>query len=87
MMHIGIIGEERRNMSLMNYIMQSEQDANIIIKTCEELVKTGCSFNSIIEQASEKNNIRFNSLSKTDQKRVERKVEEIYKSSRTRGEK
>lgn len=84
MMHIGIIGEGRKNMSLMNYIMQSEQDANKIIKTCEELIIAGYNPNIVIEQACQKNGIRMNSLTDIDKQRIVKKVEEIYKSNQTR---
>lgn len=84
MMHIGIIGEGRKNMSLMNYIIQSEQDTNKIIKTCEELIIAGYNPNIVIEQACQKSGIRMNSLTDIDKQRIVKKVEEIYKSNQTR---
>lgn len=84
-MKIGIIGgEERRSSSLMNYIMQSEQDANKIIRACEELIEAGYTFQTIIEQASKKCGVRVNNLTDTDKQKVIKRVEEIYHSNRAR---
>lgn len=87
MMHIGIIDEERRNMSLMNYIMQSEQDANKIIKKCEELIAIGYNPTIVIEQACRTCNININNLSDVDKQKIIKKVNEICHSKQTRRDK
>ena len=82
MMQVGIIGMGKNG--FMNQIMQSEQDTNKIIKTCEELIIAGYNPNIVIEQACQKNGIRMNSLTDIDKQRIVKKVEEIYKSNQTR---
>ena len=82
MMQVGIVGMGKNG--FMNQIMQSEQDTNKIIKTCEELIIAGYNPNIVIEQACQKNGIRMNSLTDIDKQRIVKKVEEIYKSNQTR---
>lgn len=85
MMQIGVIGNGRtEHRALMNYVMQSDQDTNKIIKTCEELLAAGYNPNIVIEQACQKCGIRINSLIDIDKQRIVKKVEEIYKSNQTR---
>lgn len=82
MMQVGIVGMGKNG--FMNQIMQSDQDTNKIIKTCEELIIAGYNPNIVIEQACQKNGIRMNSLTDIDKQRIVKKVEEIYKSNQTR---
>lgn len=82
MMQVGLVGMGKNG--FMNQIMQSEQDTNKIIKTCEELIIAGYNPNIVIEQACQKNGIRMNSLTDMDKQRIVKKVEEIYKSNQTR---
>ena len=82
MMQVGLVGMGKNG--FMNQIMQSDQDANKIIKTCEELIIAGYNPNIVIEQACQKNGIRMNSLTDIDKQRIVKKVEEIYKSNQTR---
>lgn len=83
MMQVGLVGMGKNG--FMNQIMQSDQDANKIIKTCEELIIAGYNPNIvIIEQACQKSGIRMNSLTDIDKQRIVKKVEEIYKSNQTR---
>lgn len=82
MMQVGLVGMGKNG--FMDQIMQSDQDANKIIKTCEELIIAGYNPNIVIEQACQKNGIRMNSLTDIDKQRIVKKVEEIYKSNQTR---
>lgn len=82
MMQVGLVGMGKNG--FMNQIMQSDQDTNKIIKTCEELIIAGYNPNIVIEQACQKNGIRMNSLTDIDKQRIVKKVEEIYKSNQTR---
>ena len=85
MMQIGVIGNGRtEHRALMNYVMQSDQDTNKIIKICEELLAAGYNPNIVIEQACQKCGIRLSNLTDMDKNRLVKKVEEIYKSNQTR---
>ena len=82
MMQVGLAGMGKNG--FMNQIMQSDQDTNKIIKTCEELIIAGYNPNIVIEQACQKCGVRMNSLTDIDKQRIVKKVEEIYKSNQTR---
>lgn len=82
MMQVGLVGMGKNG--FMNQIMQSDQDTNKIIKTCEELIIAGYNPNIVIEQACHKCGIRVNSLTDLDKQRIVKKVEEIYQSNQAR---
>jgi hypothetical protein len=82
MMQIGIVGMGRNG--FMNQIMQSEQNTDKIIKTCEQLIAAGYNPNIVIEQACYSCGVSMNSLTDMDKQRLVKKVEEIYRSNQTR---
>ena len=82
MMQIGLVGMGTNG--FMNHIMQSDQDYNKIMKTCEELLAMGYGPAIVIEHACSRNGININSLTDVDKQRLIKKVEEVYNSNRTR---
>ena len=82
MMQVGLVGMGKNG--FMNQIMQSDQDTNKIIKTCERLIAAGYNPNIVIEQACQSCGVSMNSLTDMDKQRLVKKVEEIYRSNQTR---
>ena len=78
MWQVGISGMGKNG--FMNMKMQTEQDINAIIKTCEQLIEAGVTSDSVIEHACSFCNINFNNLLLSDREKIRRKVEEIYKA-------
>lgn len=84
-MKIGLIGGPGViNSPMMNYIMQSDSDADKIITTCEALLAAGYNPKVVIDFACRSCKINYDSLTDLDKKRVERRVEEVYNSQQTR---
>lgn len=82
MMQIGVCGMGRNG--FMNQLMQSQEDADKIIKECEYLISIGFESSNAIQYACRQKNINLNGLTAADRKRIEKKVEEIYQSNHTR---
>lgn len=82
MMKIGLTDMGKNG--YMNYIMQSQQNVNTIIKDFENALSAGCDPNLVLQQVFEKRGIREYDLTATDKKKLERRVQEIYATFQTR---
>lgn len=82
MMKIGLTDMGKNG--YMNYIMQSQQNVNTIIKDFENALSAGCDPNLVLQQVFEKRGIREYDLTATDKKKLERRVQEIYAAFQTR---
>ena len=82
MMKIGLTDMGKNG--YMNYIMQSQQNVNTIIKDFENALSAGCDPNLVLQQVFEKRGIKEYDLTTTDKKKLERRVQEIYAAFQTR---
>lgn len=82
MMQVGLTG--MGNNGFMNYVMQSQQNTDMLIHDFEQLIAAGYNPNTIKEQAFANRGISESDLTDLDKKRLQRKVEEIYQAYNSR---
>lgn len=78
MMQVGITDLGKNG--FVNMLMQNEQDAKKVIKTCEHLIEAGVTSDTIINCACDFCNVSFDSFMSSEKEKIKRKVEEIYKT-------
>ena len=66
----------------VNYILQSQQDTDLLIKDFEDAIKKGLNPNEIEEQIYRARKVNPKDLTINDQRRLKRKVEEIWASNK-----
>ena len=66
----------------VNYILQSQQDTDLLIKDFEDAIKKGFNPNEVEEQIYRARKVNPKDLTINDQRRLKRKVEEIWASNK-----
>ena len=78
MMQVGITDLGKNGFT--NMLMQNEQDAKAVIKTCEQLMEAGVTSDVVINCACGFCNISFDSFMRSEKEKIRRKVKEIYQA-------
>lgn len=79
MWQIGISGMGKNG--FVNMELQKQQDTVKIIKTCEQLIEIGgMTADMSLKTACEVHNINFKNFLESEQEKITRKIEKIYKS-------
>jgi hypothetical protein len=66
-------------------IMQSQQDADLVIKELEAAVQAGYNPNMVFSQVLDRCNIKEKNLTDFDRQRIKRKVEQLSKYQSLKG--
>ena len=62
----------------VNYILQSQQDTDLLIKDFEDAIRKGLNPNEVEDQIYKARKVNPKDLTINDQRRLKRKVEEIW---------
>ena len=62
----------------VNYILQSQQDTDLLIKDFEDAIRKGLNPNEVEDQIYRARKVNPKDLTINDQRRLKRKVEEIW---------
>ena len=66
----------------VNYILQSQQDTDLLIKDFEDAIRKGLNPNEVEDQIYRARKVNPKDLTINDQRRLKRKVEEIWASNK-----
>ena len=66
----------------VNYILQSQQDTDLLIKDVEDAIRKGLNPNEVEDQIYKARKVNPKDLTIDDQRRLKRKVEEIWASNK-----
>ena len=77
-MSINGLGEN----GFVNYILQSQQDTDLLIKDFEDAIRKGLNPNEVEDQIYKARKVNPKDLTINDQRRLKRKVEEIWASNK-----
>lgn len=66
----------------VNYILQSQQDTDLLIRDFEDAIRKGLNPNEVEDQIYSARRVNPKDLTIDDQKRLKRKVEEIWASNK-----
>ena len=66
----------------VNYILQSQQDTDLLIKDFEDAIRKGFNPNEVEDQIYRARKVNPKDLTINDQRRLKRKVEEIWASNK-----
>ena len=66
----------------VNYILQSQQDTDLLIKDFEDAIRKGLNPNEVEDQIYRTRKFNLKDLTIDDQRRLKRKVEEIWASNK-----
>ena len=66
----------------VNYILQSQQDTDLLIKDFEDAIMKGLNPNEVEDQIYKARKVNPKDLTIDDQRRLKRKVEEIWASNK-----
>ena len=66
----------------VNYILQSQQDTDLLIKDFEDAIRKGFNPNEVEDQIYKARKVNPKDLTINDQRRLKRKVEEIWASNK-----
>ena len=66
----------------VNYILQSQQDTDLLIKDFEDAIRKGLNPNDVEDQIYRARKVNPKDLTINDQRRLKRKVEEIWASNK-----
>lgn len=80
MFNMGISGLGKNG--FVNYILQSQQDTDLLIKDFEDAIRRGLNLNEVEDQIYRARKVNPKDLTMDDQRRLKRKVEEIWASNK-----
>ena len=80
MFNMGINGLGQNG--FVNYILQSQQDTDLLIKDFEDAIRKGLNPNEVEDQIYRARKVNPKDLTINDQRRLKRKVEEIWASNK-----
>ena len=80
MFNMGVNGLGKNG--FVNYILQSQQDTDLLIKDFEDAIRKGLNPNEVEDQIYRARKVTPQDLTINDQRRLKRKVEEIWASNK-----